>query len=299
MSLKDSVLEKLPWQAEQKPKSLPVIPTKLTPSNLLAYGAGLIILVIVFFALFPSWIAPYSPTEMSVNSILQPPSQTHLFGTDYFGRDVFSVVVYGSRDSLLIGVASVVIGGLLGSSLGALAGYRGGLADKLIMRFIEVLMTIPGILLALAIAASLGPSLLNIILAVSVASIPRYARVLRAQILSIKERPYITAAHSIGTTEGTIFFRHILPNAWSPLLVMATIGLGTSILVGAGLSFLGLGVIKEIPDWGTLLSQGRGYVTVAWWMSTFPGLIITLLVVAVNLLGDRLRDQLDPQQSKV
>lgn len=299
MSVKESVLEKLTWQEDQLPKSLTVVSAKITTADLLSYGAGVIILVIGLFALFPGWIAPYSPTEMAVDSILQPPSLAHLFGTDYFGRDVFSVVVHGSRDSLLIGMASVLIGGLLGSALGALAGYRGGFTDKLIMRFIEVLMTIPGILLALAIAASLGPSLFNIILAVSLASIPRYARVLRAQIMSIKERPYIMAAHATGTAEVSIFFHHILPNAWSPLLVMATIGLGTSILVGAGLSFLGLGVIKEIPDWGTLLSQGRGYVTVAWWMSTFPGLVITLLVVAVNLLGDRLRDQLDPQQSKV
>lgn len=299
MSIKEFVSEKLTWQADQRSQQRTVASSKITTADLLSYGAGLIILIIVLFALFPSWIAPYSPTEMSADKLLQPPSLAHLFGTDYFGRDVFSVVVHGSRDSLFIGVASVVIGGLLGSSLGALAGYRGGVADKLIMRFVEVLMTIPGILLALAIAASLGPSLFNIILAVSLASIPRYARVLRAQIMSIKERPYITAASSIGTSEVSIFFRHILPNAWSPLLVMATIGLGTSILVGAGLSFLGLGVIKEIPDWGTLLSQGRGYVTVAWWMSTFPGLVITLLVVSVNLLGDRLRDQLDPQQSKV
>lgn len=298
MSIKESVLEKPAWQAGQKPKSITAIPSKITISDLLTYAAGLIIFVIVLFALFPNQIAPYSPTEMSVNNILQPPSAAHPFGTDYFGRDVFSVVVHGSRDSLFIGVASVLIGGLLGSTLGAIAGYRGGFADKLIMRLIEVLMTIPGILLAMAIAASLGPSLFNIILAVSLSSIPRYARVLRAQIISIKERPYITAAHSIGTNEFSIFFRHIFPNAWSPLLVMATIGLGTSILVGAGLSFLGLGVIKEIPDWGTLLSQGRGYVTVAWWMSTFPGLIITLLVVSVNLLGDKLRDQLDPQQNK-
>jgi peptide/nickel transport system permease protein len=156
-------------------------------------------------------------------------------------------------------------------------------------------MTIPGILLALAIAAALGPGLMNIVLAVAVSSIPGYARVMRGQLMSIKKRKYVEASRSIGTPEWRIFLWHLLPNSWSPLLVMATIGLGTSILIGSGLSFLGLGIIKEIPDWGALLSQGRGYLTVGWWISTFPGLAITLFVLSVNIIGDKLRDTFDPK----
>ncbi|WP_240420891.1 ABC transporter permease [Paenibacillus periandrae] len=268
-------------------------------SQLLVYGSILFIIFIVACALFPEWIAPYSPTVMMPSHILQPPNAVHLFGTDFLGRDVFSVVVHGSRDSLLIGVASVIAGGIIGGTIGVLAGYIEGFFDIIVMRLVEIIMTIPGILLALAIAAALKPSLFNIVLAVAISAVPGYARVLRGQILSIKRRSFITAARSIGTSRIQIFVRHVLPNSWSPLLVMATIGMGTSILVGSSLSFLGLGIIKEIPDWGSLLSQGRSYLTVAWWMSTFPGLIITMLVLSVNLLGDHLRDYLDPKSSRI
>ncbi|MGO4548565.1 ABC transporter permease [Paenibacillus sp. 2TAB23] len=297
--MKETALAKPAWPRFRATKRLAPGYAKLNVSNLLVYGAGLIVLFIVASALFPGQIAPYSPTEMVMTDIMLPPSFTHVFGTDYYGRDVFSVVVYGSRDSLLIGLASVLVGGVLGAAIGALSGFLGGIFDTIIMGFIEVLMTIPGILFALAIAAAMGPSLFNVVLAVALSSVPGYARVFRGQIISVKGRPFITAARSVGAGSLRIFFRHVLPNAWSPLLVMATIGLGTSILVGSGLSFLGLGVIKEIPDWGTLLSQGRGYLTVAWWMSTFPGLAITLLVLSVNLMGDKLRDHIDPKKSRV
>lgn len=166
------------------------------------------------------------------------------------------------------------------------------------MRIIEILMTIPGILLALAIAAALGPSLKNIVLAIAISSIPGYARVMRGQMISIKKRPYVAASRSIGTPSIRILLWHILPNAWSPVLVMATIGLGTAILTGAGLSFLGLGVIKEIPDWGALLSQGRNYLTAGWWMATFPGLAITAFVLSVNIIGDKLQDVSNPKTSR-
>ncbi|MCP1312157.1 ABC transporter permease [Paenibacillus tyrfis] len=261
------------------------------------YGAVLAVLFIAACAVFPQWIAPYSPTDMRADRILQPPGASHPFGTDYFGRDVFSVVVYGARSSLLIGVASVLLGGLAGSLIGALSGYIGGAVDTVLMRFIDILMAIPSLLLALAIAAALGPSLFNVVLAVSVSAIPKYARVLRGQVLSIKARPYVAASRSVGASHAHILLRHVLPGSWSPMLVMATIGVGSSILIGASLSFLGLGVLREIPDWGTLLAQGRGYLTVAWWMATFPGLAITLFVLAVNLIGDQFRDRLDPKRS--
>jgi peptide/nickel transport system permease protein len=272
--------------------------TNFSVSNLFIFTAGMIVLFIIVCALFPKWVAPYSPTYMDTSLILSAPNSAHWFGTDYFGRDVFSLVIYGSRDSLIIGIASVLIGGLIGAIIGSQSGYFGGVLDVVFMRFIEILMTIPGILLALAIAAALGPGLFNIVLAVAVASIPGYARVMRGQMMSIKKRQYVDASRSIGTPEWKIFIWHLLPNSWSPLLVMATIGLGSSILIGSGLSFLGLGIIKEIPDWGALLSQGRGYLTVGWWISTFPGLAITLFVLSVNIIGDKLRDTFDPKTSR-
>ncbi|MDF2671694.1 MAG: peptide transporter permease [Paenibacillus sp.] len=296
--MKEAVLVKTVWRENKTRAAQAKIPGKFSASDLLVFAAALVVLFIILCSVVPQWIAPYSPTEMLTSDILKPPSASHLFGTDYFGRDVFSVVVHGSRDSLFIGVASVLVGGIIGGLIGAVAGYLGGVVDIVIMRIIDILMTIPGILFALAIAAALGPSLINIVLAVAFAAVPGYARVIRGQIISIKGRPFITAARSIGTKNLQIFFHHVLPNAWSPLLVMAAIGLGTSILVGSGLSFLGLGVLKEIPDWGTLLSQGRGYLTVAWWMSTFPGLAITLFVLSVNLMGDKLRDYMDPKKSR-
>ncbi|MWV44515.1 ABC transporter permease subunit [Paenibacillus sp. HJL G12] len=269
---------------------------RFTANDLFLCGAGIIIFFIVACAAVPSWIAPYAPTEMLPGSILLKPSMEHLFGTDYFGRDIFSVMVHGSRDSLLIGFASVLVGGLLGGTIGAVSGYAGGWVDTVIMRLNDIWMTIPGILLALAIAGALGPSLFNIVLAVAVSAVPGYARVMRAQVMSIKNRTFVRASMSIGASPLRVFWRHVLPNSLSPLLVMATIGIGTSILTGSGLSFLGLGVLREIPDWGTLLSQGRGYLTVAWWICTFPGLAITAFVLSVNIIGDRLRDHFDPKK---
>ena len=250
-------------------------------------------LFIVACAIVPQWIAPYAPTDMLTDRIMQAPSAAHLFGTDYFGRDIFSVVVHGGRDSLFIGFASVLVGGLIGGTVGALSGYAGGWVDTVLMRLNDILMTIPGILLALAIAGALGPSLFNVVLAVAVSAIPGYARVMRAQIMSIKNRTFVKAAGSIGASP-RVFWHHVAEQP-VPLLVMATIGIGTSILTGSGLSFLGLGVLREVPDWGQLLSQGRGYLTVAWWMCTFPGLAITAFVLSVNIIGDRLRDYLDPK----
>ncbi|MBB6637744.1 ABC transporter permease [Cohnella thailandensis] len=289
-----AVLQKRKWE-------LPALRSsgrRFELSRLFVAGAVAVIAFIALCAIAPQWIAPYSPTEMLADSLMQAPSAAHPFGTDYFGRDVFSLVVYGSRDSLFIGLMSVVVGGLVGGTIGALSGYIGGWFDTILMRIIDTLMTIPGILLALAIAAAMGPSLTNIVLAVASSAIPGYARVMRGQTMSINGRPYITAARSIGVSRFGIFRRHVLPNSLSPLLVMATLGIGSSILAGSGLSFLGLGLLKEIPDWGTLLSQGRGYLTVAWWICTFPGLAITLLVLAVNILGDWLRDRLDPKRKE-
>ncbi|WP_411346913.1 ABC transporter permease [Paenibacillus sp. WLX2291] len=266
-------------------------------SLILAGFAAALVAMLVVFALVPQWLAPYAPTAMMADRILQPPGAANWLGTDYFGRDILSLVIYGTRDSLLIGFSSVIAGVLAGGALGALAGYVGGWTDIIIMRIMDILMTIPGVLLALAIAAALGPGLPNIVLAIAVASIPGYARVMRGQIVGLLTRGYIESSRTLGASNWHIVRRHILPNAISPVVVMATIGLGSSILTGAGLSFLGLGTVSEIPDWGALLSQGRGYLTVAWWICTFPGLAITSFVLAVNLIGDELRDRLDPRAS--
>jgi len=269
---------------------------RLASSDIPIGLAGIAIVFLVLCALFPSWIAPYSPTEMNTAAILQEPSAAHLFGTEYFGRDVFSLIVHGTRDSLLIGASSVIVGVLIGATLGSIAGYVGGKLDTVIMRVMDVLLTVPGILLALTIAAALGPGLRNIVLAIAISSVPGYARVMRGQIMAIRGRGYVFASRAIGAKPSFILIKHVLPNSAAPLLVMATLGLGSSILAGAGLSFLGLGVLKEIPDWGALLSQGRGYLTVAWWICTFPGLAITLFVLSINLIGDRWRDAVDPKR---
>ncbi|WP_325346900.1 ABC transporter permease [Xylophilus sp.] len=247
-------------------------------------------------ALAPGWIALYSPTEMHGDAVLKAPGAAHWFGTDQFGRDVFSLVVHGARQSLLIGLAAVLVGCACGVSLGILAGYAGGWFDALAMRFIDVWMAIPNLLLAIALATALPPSLLNTVLAISIASVPRYTRVLRGQALTIRHRAFVEAARTAGASHFAILRGHILPHCVAPILVMATLGIGGAILAGSSLSFLGLGVNDESPDWGYLLTQGRGYLTVAWWIVTFPGLAITALVIAVNLLGDALRRRLDPRQ---
>lgn len=295
--MRDIVVLKPFLQNRRKENKLYRLLGSISFSKALVFAAIMLLLFMLLCVVAPGWIAPYAPTEMIMTSVMQPPSSQHLFGTDYFGRDIFSLVVHGSRDSLMIGFASVLVGVLIGGTLGALSGYVGGKLDAVIMRFIDVLMTIPGILLALAIAGALGPSLFNLVLAIAISSVPGYARVMRAQIMSINSRTYIIAAKAIGVSPLSIFLKHVLPNAFSPLLVMATIGIGTAILAGSGLSFLGLGVLKEVPDWGTLLAQGRGYLTVAWWICTFPGLTITLFVLSINIIGDRLRDYFDPKKA--
>lgn len=244
----------------------------------------------------PELIAPFDPTDLDSEAILQPPSLEHWMGTDHFGRDVLSLVIHGTRHSLLIGALAVIVGAGTGGALGLVAGYVGGAVDMIAMRFIDLWLSVPEILLAIIIATALGPSFGNTVLAVGLVSIPRYARVMRAQAISVSRRPFIEAARSIGSDHATILLRHILPHAISPLLVMATLGVASGILAGASLSFIGLGTIDDRPDWGFLLNQGRNYLTVAWWFATFPGLAITLLVISVNLLGDALRDRLDPHQ---
>jgi peptide/nickel transport system permease protein len=248
--------------------------------------------------LFPQLMTRWPPTDMAADAVLSPPGGAHWFGTDQFGRDVYSLVVYGARQSVLIALFSVLIGCGGGTLLGISAGYLGGWIDKIAMRLVDIWLAIPSVLLAMAIATALPPSRRNLIIAVGVTLIPRQARILRGQALAIRRRPFIEAARASGASHWAIARGHVLPHCLAQILVLATIGIATSILIAAALTFLGLGQHDDRPDWGYLLSQGRSYLGVAWWSVTFPGLAITTLVIAVNLLGDALQRRLDPRRAR-
>jgi peptide/nickel transport system permease protein len=253
-----------------------------------------IVLWVAASALWPAAFAPYAPTYMNSDAILSAPSIAHPFGTDQFGRDVLSLVVFGARQSLVMGVCSVLVSCIVGVALGIATGYFGGTFDLVVMRVVDVWMSIPNMLLAISLSAALGPSPFTTVLCVSVTFVPRYARVLRAQTLGLRTRPFILAARAAGASHASILRRHILPHCIATIVVLATVGIGQSIIIGSSLSFLGLGVNDERPDWGYLLTQGRSYLTVAWWTVTYPGLAITALVISANLIGDALRRWLDP-----
>jgi peptide/nickel transport system permease protein len=253
------------------------------------------ITLLVACALFPATIAPYGYDDQQLNRRFQPPSAAHLFGTDEFGRDIFSRVIYGARVSLALGLVSVTISSVLGVILGCVAGYYGKLADNVIMRIIDVMLSIPNILLAMSIVATLGTGFFNLMLAIGIGAIPGYARIIRASILSVNEQEFIEAAHSIGCSDWRIIMHHIVPNCMAPIIVQATMSIASAILFAAGLSFIGLGIMPPTPEWGSMLSAGRSYIRDYWFVVTFPGLAIMLTVFAINLLGDGLRDALDPR----
>ena len=257
---------------------------------------GLILLgLLVLVALLAPVITSYDPVELAPRDRLQAPSLTHFFGTDAFGRDVFTRVIYGGRVSLQIGFIAVGIASLLGVTFGLLAGYYGGLLDNLIMRLIDVMLAFPGILLALAVVAILGPNLINAMIAVGISAAPTYARVVRGAVLQTKEQAYVEAIIQGGARTWRILLFHILPNILAPIVVIATLGVANAIIAGAALSFLGLGAEPPTPEWGLMLSDGRSYLRHAWWITTFPGLAIMVTVLSINLIGDGLRDALDPR----
>jgi peptide/nickel transport system permease protein len=240
-------------------------------------------------------IAPYGYDDQNLNEHFLPPSVVHLFGTDYFGRDIFSRTVYGSRVSLTIGMVSVSISCTLGVLLGCLAGYFGSRLDNIIMRGMDILMAIPSILLAVAVVASLGIGYQNIILAISISPIPQYARLVRGTVMAMKNRDFVTAAYSDGAGDRWIIYRHILPNCLAPIIVQATTNIAIAILTVSSLSFIGLGIVPPTPEWGSMLAAGRAYFRDYWFVVTFPGLAIMLSVLAFNLFGDGLRDAMDPK----
>lgn len=259
---------------------------------------GLIILIIlVLLAVFADVIANYDNVVIKQNLAhrLQGPSAAHWLGTDEFGRDIFARLVHGTRVSLQVGIVAVGISIVIGGSLGAVAGYYGGKLDNTIMRIMDIFLAVPSILLAIAIVSALGPSIINLMLAISISSVPSYARIVRASVLSIRDQEFIEAAKAIGASNTRIIFRHIIPNSLAPVIVQATLGVASAILSTAGLSFIGLGIQPPAPEWGSMLSGGRQYLRYAWWVTTFPGVAIMITILSLNLLGDGLRDALDPR----
>jgi peptide/nickel transport system permease protein len=267
--------------------------------NRLAAIGVLIVGGLLVAALLAPWLAPYDPEMQFADAARQPPSADYFFGTDNIGRDNFSRVLYGTRVSLFVGVASMLFAGVLGVTLGLAAGYYGGWLDTVIMRTMDALLAFPAVLLAIFIIAVLGPSLLNAILAVGIVYTPTFARLIRASALAIREKEYMESARAIGLRDGQIMRRVILLNSLSPLVVQFSLGVGYAILVEAGLSFLGLGVQPPMPAWGSMLGYGRNYMAMAPWLTAFPGLAIFVTVLGFNFVGDGLREALDPHMRRL
>jgi peptide/nickel transport system permease protein len=288
-------------------QATPVLTARVRPSSLWrdairrlvrnrgAVGGLVILALLALMAIAAPLIAPYDPNAIAPISNLKGPSGAHLFGTDQFGRDILSRIFFGARLSFEVGFIAVGLAMACGVVLGLVAGYFGRTVDAVITVLIDIMLAFPGILLALAIIAILGPSLYNLMIAVGIAGIPAYTRLVRGTTFAAKQQAYVEAARVSGAQDTAIMFRHILPNVLSPVIVLATLGIGSAILVGASLSFLGLGAKPPTPEWGAMLSAGRNYLSLAWWITLFPGLAIMLTVLSINMVGDGLRDALDPR----
>jgi len=263
--------------------------------NRLAVVGLAIVAMVILVAILAPWIAPYDPLKQNYNELLQPPSRVHLMGTDALGRDLFGRVIYGSRYALMIGVAVVLLELAVGASLGFVAGYFGGPLDSVIMRLVDMVLAIPTLVLAMAIAGAFGGGLWVMIVAIAVAGWGQFARLVRAQVLALKEVAFVEAARALGASHLRIILRHLLPNSMGPVLVYTTLYVPAAILWSASLSFLGLGAQPPTPEWGAIIADGRGFISFAWWISTFPGLAIMLTTLGFNFLGDGLRDALDPK----
>ena len=264
----------------------------------LTVTSAVIIVLMLLMMIFSPWLATHDPNAIDLTARLLPPSAAHWFGTDEVGRDLFSRVLVGSQQSILAGLVVVAIAGMIGSLLGCLSGVLGGRADAIIMRIMDMMLAIPSILLAIAIMAALGPGIEKAVVAIGLVAIPEYARIVRSEILSIKENDYVSAARVIGDSNFKIVFKHVLPNVLPSIIVRATLGISTAILDAAALGFLGLGVQPPAAEWGDMLGRGRNELFRAPWLMIFPGLAITLTVLAFNLLGDGIRDGLDPKARK-
>ena len=263
--------------------------------NRAAIVGGIIVILFVATAILAPWLSPYHPNEGDLTKRLKAPDREHLLGTDPLGRDVLSRVIYGARISLQIQIVAVVIAMFVGTILGMVGGYYGGTFDNLIMRLMDILLAFPGIFLAIAIIAVLGPGLTNLMLAAGIYSIPQFARIVRGSVLSLKEKEFVEAARAVGEKDFNILFRYLLPNSMAPIIVQTTLRMATVLLTASGLSFLGLGVQPPTPEWGAMLSNARAYLITAPHVATVPGLAIMMVVMGFNLFGDGLRDSLDPR----
>ncbi len=266
--------------------------------NALAVVGAAIIIGMILMAVFAENIAPFDPDLPHLADKLVPPNSTYWFGTDQFGRDILSRIIYGARVSLLVGAGGTALSFVIGVILGAVSGYAGKWVDELIMRAMDIVMAFPFIVLAIALVVLIGTGMLNIILVIGILRVPQFARVLRSSVLSLKEQEFVVAARTIGQTPTHILFRHILPNALGPLLVLASLSIATAITTESSLSFLGIGIQPPMSTWGTMLSDGRRYMMNAPWIATFPGLVLSLTIFGYNLVGDGLRDALDPRTRK-
>ena len=263
--------------------------------NRFALAGGLIVILLFFLSFLAPYIAPYNPAVIDAYNVLMPPSTAHWMGTDELGRDVFTRVIFGARISLKVGFVAVGIAMLIGTVVGLLSGYYGGWIDTLLMRMVDIMLCFPTFFLILAVIAVLEPSIWYIMMVIGVTGWMGVARLVRAEVLSLKERDFILAARSIGASDLRIIFRHILPNAMAPVLVAATLGVAGAILTESALSFLGIGVQPPTPSWGNILTSGKDYIEFAWWLSLYPGLAILVTVLAYNLLGEGIRDAIDPR----
>jgi peptide/nickel transport system permease protein len=261
---------------------------------LIFWGTALVSLLIIT-ALGASLLAPYDPIQQTLQDRLLAPSFRHLMGTDQFGRDVFSRLLYGSRISLAVGLVAVSIFVFIGTLIGSVAGYYGGWVDGLLMRFVDIMLSIPTFFLILMVIAFVGPNILNVMVIIGLTSWTDVARLVRGEILALKEREFIQAARLLGMSDSRVILRHLLPNALGPIWVVSTLGVGTAILIESSLSFLGLGVQPPTPSWGNMLLEGKDHLTDAWWLVTFPGLAIFFTVLGYNFLGEGLRDLMDPR----
>jgi peptide/nickel transport system permease protein len=258
-------------------------------------AGAIVLLAVTLAAIFAGQVSPYDPKRQDFRVEHEPPSLAHWMGTDEFGRDVLSRVIWGAQSSLQAGATAATIALLVGLVLGMLAAYYGGSTDNIIMRVMDVILAFPYILLAIAVVAILGPGLRNAMIAIGIVYVPHYARVVRGAVLSVRARDYVEAARALGARDGRIMWQHVLPNTLAPVIVQTTLNVGSAIIDTAGLSFLGLGTQPPTPDWGNMLSAGRSYVIDSPWIATFPGLAILVTVLAFNLMGDALRDAFDPR----
>ncbi|MEF3698759.1 ABC transporter permease [Desulfolutivibrio sp.] len=268
---------------------------RILSRNPSAVMGGTIIAAMVFLALFAPLLAPYDPVRLSLPERLLAPGAAHFFGTDELGRDIFTRVLFGARISLSIGLLVISVAGGVGALIGATSGYFGGKIDSVVMRVMDVILSFPSLVLALALAAALGPSLVNAIFATAFVMIPKFARMVRGDALSVRELPFVAASRVAGAGHGFIIRRHILPNCLNSAIVLATLTLGDAILIAASLSFIGLGAQPPTPEWGAMIASGRKFLMDQWWYATFPGLFILFTVIGFNIFGDALRDVLDPR----